>query len=50
MTEKEIKDEVELIEVPTQTAPAFKVGEEILDANKLLCKIANDIASIKRKL
>jgi len=50
MVEKEIKDEVEIVDVPTQTAPAFKIGEEVFSEHQAIQKILNILMKIERKL
>jgi len=47
---KETKQDVELIEVPTQTELAYKVGEEVLNMPQIICRMANKIESIEKKL
>ena len=50
MAEKEIKPEVELIEVPTQTDLAFKKDEKIVSMPKAICEIWNLLLDINKKL
>lgn len=50
MVEKETKDEVEIVEVPTQTAPAFKIGEEVFNEFQAIQKILNILIKIEKKL
>jgi len=50
MAEKEIKKEenAELIEVPTQTAPAVKIGEEIISPMELQIRLYNLLKKIEK--
>jgi len=47
---KETKKAIELIEVPTQTDLAFKIGEEVLNLHQMICRMANDVSEINKKL
>jgi len=48
--EEKNKGKVELIEVPTQTAPAFKFGEEVVGMEEFLVRIANAVFEIRDKV
>lgn len=48
---KEEKEEVELVDVTVQTAPAFKLPSgEILDTNQLLAWISNKVSEIEKRV
>jgi len=45
---KQNEGDCELVEVPTQTTIAFKLGEEVFDDRAMLLKIYNDLQDVKK--
>ena len=46
--EKPKEEEAEIIEVPTQTAPAIKIGEEVISQFELQVKMYNLLRKIEK--